>query len=136
YASGSDISRISAVNHGFTQPHAVGYMESHDEERMMFKEISYGNHVASYDVRPLDSALNRMKQAACFFIPVPGPKMIYEFEELGYDYTICYPGDQNNCHRTDPKPIKWNYLQYNPRFLLYKFFAALIDLKKQYTAFQ
>src|SRR5439155_258677 len=66
YPSGSDISRISAVNHGFAQPHAVGYMESHDEERLMYKEISFGNHTASYDVRPLDSALNRMKQAACF----------------------------------------------------------------------
>lgn len=131
YSDGSDISRISHVAHGFTQPHAVGYMESHDEERMMYKEVTYGNSNGSYSVKPLDSALNRMKQAACFFFLVPGPKMIYEFEELGYDYSISYGGGN-----TAPKPIRWDYLQYNPRSLLYKFFSALIILKKQYSVFQ
>ena len=123
YSNGSDISRISYLTHGFTEPHAVGYMESHDEERVMYKVETYGASNASYNVKPLDSALNRMKTAACFFFPVPGPKMIWQFGELGYDYSIGYGGGN-----TAPKPIKWDYLQYNPRYFLYKFFAALIEL--------
>lgn len=136
YVSGSDISRISYLTHGFSQPHAVGYMESHDEERMMFKVISYGNSNGTYNVKPLDSALNRIKQAACFFFPIPGPKMLWEFGELGYDYSICYPGNLNDCKRTDNKPIKWDYLQYGPRKWVYNFFSALLGLRNQYPVFQ
>ncbi|MCB9247104.1 MAG: 1,4-alpha-glucan-branching protein [Ignavibacteriales bacterium] len=39
----SDFSRISYKNHSFTKPNLVGYMESHDEERLMYKNLQYGN---------------------------------------------------------------------------------------------
>lgn len=135
YTTSSDISWVAYTSHGFSQPHAVGYMESHDEERVMYKVKTYGNHNGSYDVRPLDSALNRIKQAACFFIPFPGPKMIWQFGELGYDYSICYPGTPSDCKRVDAKPIRWDYLNYNPRYLLYKFYGVLNELKKSYPVF-
>jgi glycosidase len=131
YSSSSDISWVSYKSHGFTDPHAVGFMESHDEERVMYKVITYGNYNSTYNVRPLDSALNRIKQAACFFIPVPGPKMIWQFGELGYDYSIQYGGSN-----VSPKPIKWEYFTFGPRKWLYNFYAALIDLKHSYDVFQ
>jgi len=140
YASGpcnADISWVDYHSHGFSQPHAVGYAESHDEERVMYKVFTYGNHNGSYDVRPLDSAVNRIKLNACFFFPVPGPKMIYEFGELGYDYTInrCQDGTISTNCRTDPKPIRWDYFQNAQRNQLYKFYSALINLKKNYSVF-
>jgi hypothetical protein len=137
YSSSADISWVGYQSHGFSQPHAVGYMESHDEERVMYKVNTYGNHNGSYDVRPLDSALNRIKQAACFFIPVPGPKMIWQFGELGYDYSInyCQNGTINSACRVDPKPIRWDYLTYNPRYHLYKFYSAINNLKRSHPVF-
>ncbi len=35
----SNFSRISYKSHGFTKPNLVGYMESHDEERLMYKNL-------------------------------------------------------------------------------------------------
>ena len=43
----------------------------------------------------------------CFLIPLQGPKMIWQFGELGYDYSIEFNGRVGN------KPIRWDYLQ-NP----------------------
>ncbi|MBX7107202.1 MAG: T9SS type A sorting domain-containing protein [Chitinophagales bacterium] len=138
YASSSDVSWVSYKSHGFSLPHAVGYMESHDEERITYKTITYGAHTASYDVRPLDESLNRMKMAACFFFTIPGPKMIWQFGELGYDYSInyCQNGTISSACRVDAKPVKWNYLDYNPRVWVYNFYKALIDLKMNYSVFQ
>jgi 1,4-alpha-glucan branching enzyme len=157
YASGWDFgsgsSGVSYLNRGYSAPGLVGYMESHDEERLMFKNERWGNSSGSYIIKIPDSntpptvALNRMKLAASFFITVPGPKMIWEFGELGFDYSIGYPGvtitspsdaTYNTVmaqHRLDPKPAVWNYLSDNDRKSLFNVFAGLIRLKKSYPAF-
>ncbi len=128
YASGSDISWINYHSRGWSQPHVVGYMESHDEERLMYKTITFGNSTATYSVKPLDSALNRMKLAALLFVLVPGPKMIWQFGELGYDYSINYGGSN-----VAAKPIRWDYYQYGPRRWLYQFYKALIEFKNKHA---
>jgi hypothetical protein len=137
YSGSSDISWVSYQSHGFSERHAVGYLESHDEERTMYKVKTFGNHNNNYDVRPLDTALNRIKLNACFFFPVPGPKMLWQFGELGYDFSInyCQNGSINEACRVDPKPIKWDYFTYNPRYLLYRFYSILINLKKEHEVF-
>jgi 1,4-alpha-glucan branching enzyme len=128
-SSKSDFNRISYLNHSFTKPHLVGYMESHDEERLMYKNLQYGNSNGSYNVKSLNTALQRIKLAAAFFIPVPGPKMIWQFGELGYDYTIDYNG------RVGTKPIRWDYYSEIVRLNLFKTYAALNFLKTNYKTF-
>lgn len=131
YQSGSDFSgSISYQSRGWDNPHLVGYMESHDEERMMYRNFLYGDQNAIYSTRDTVTALERMGEAAAFFFTVPGPKMIWQFEELGYDYSIDY-----QC-RTCKKPIKWSYKSESERLKLYKMYAALITLKTTYPAFQ
>ena len=125
----SDISRISYKAHGFTKPNLVGYMESHDEERLMFKNLAYGNSSGSYNIKELSTALQRIKLAAAFFFTIPGPKMIWQFEELGYDVSINFNG------RVGEKPIRWNYLNETDRKNLYKTFKYLIRLKNNYDVF-
>jgi len=125
----SDFYRISYKNHTFTKPNLVGYMESHDEERLMYKNLQYGNSSGSYNVKDLNTALQRIKLAAAFFIPVPGPKMIWQFGELGYDYSIDYNG------RIGAKPIRWDYYTQLVRLNLFKTFAALNFLKTNYKTF-
>jgi pullulanase/glycogen debranching enzyme len=130
YLSESDFSwGISYKNRGWNHPHLVGYMESHDEQRLMFKNLEFGNSSGEYDIKELPTALERMALAAAFFIPVPGPKMIWQFGELGYGVSI------DSIGRTDPKPIRWYYFNQPDRLKLYKTFAALIDLKLNEPAF-
>ncbi len=68
---------------------------------------------------------------SAFFFIIPGPKMIWQFGELGYDYSInyCQNGTINNNCRTDPKPIRWDYLQQPDRKRLHDLYSSLIKLR-------
>lgn len=114
---------------GWNSPHLVTYMESHDEERLMYKNIQYGNSSGSYNTKDIPTALDRMELAANFFFPIPGPKMIWQFGELGYDVSI----DFND--RTGIKPTHWEYFDNTDRNNLFHVYKALIHLKKTYPAF-
>ncbi|OGU54696.1 MAG: hypothetical protein A2V66_10405 [Ignavibacteria bacterium RBG_13_36_8] len=122
-------SRISYKTHGFTSPHLVGYMESHDEERMMYRTKTEGKNSDDYNIKNTKTGLNRVKLASTFFYTVPGPKMLWMFGELGYDYSINY--DCRVCN----KPIRWDYYDNIERKNLYKTIAALINLKRNYEVF-
>ncbi len=137
YGTENDMSWISYEDRGWTKPHLVGYMESHDEERMMYKNLTYGNSSGNYSVPELNTALSRVEAAAAFFITVPGPKMIWQFGELGYDYSIntCENGTISDDCRLSPKPVKWSYYDNVKRKRVYNVFKALIDLKKNEPAF-
>ena len=115
----------------WAQPHLITYMESHDEERMMYKNLNFGNSSGSYNTKDIYTALHRMEMNAAFFFNIPGPKLIWEFGELGYDYSInyCTNGTVNNACRLDPKPIRWDYLQNIGRQRLFDVYAALLKLR-------
>ena len=124
-------------NNAFSRPLRMGNLESHDEERLMYKNKTYGRTVTGYDVKNLSTGLSRMQAAAAFHLLVPGPKMIWQFTELGYDYSInaCSNGQLgagDQC-RTDRKPIRWDYLQNTDRKRLYDVMSAIMKLKNQYS---
>ncbi|MBK7869127.1 MAG: T9SS type A sorting domain-containing protein [Ignavibacteriales bacterium] len=130
----SNFGGVSWKNRNFSSPKLIGYMESHDEERLMFKNLQYGAASGNYSVKNLGTALARQKLAGAFFFTVPGPKMIWQFGELGYDLSIFYPCGNDGC-KTDPKPVKWEYWQETSRVNLYKTYSELIKLKQNYPAF-
>ena len=103
YNSNSNFNRIDFENHGFSDRRAVGYGESHDEERLMYKNLTYGNG----SVKTLSTALERQKAFGAVFFTVPGPKMIWQFGELGYEFSInrCENGTISNDCRLSPKPV-------------------------------
>ncbi|MFK7924471.1 MAG: alpha-amylase family glycosyl hydrolase [Bacteroidia bacterium] len=129
YISGSNFSGISHQNRGWNAPHLIGYMESHDEERMMYKNIQFGNASGNYNTKNLETALARIELSAAFFIPLPGPKMIWQFGEYGYDFSIDFNG------RVGEKPIRWDYLQNPYKFKLNKVFQALGELRNSHPVF-
>jgi len=132
YNSGSksDLSRLFAESHGFKTANMVSYMESHDEERIQFKNAQYGYADGSYSVKNLATALDRIQAAATFLLTSPGPKMIWQFGEFGYDISI----DENG--RTGEKPLKWDYLSNISRKHLFEHYAKLIRLKKLNSIFR
>lgn len=133
----SDFSGISYTSRGWNNAHLLGYMESHDEERMMYRNLNYGNSSGDYDITELSTALNRNKMAAAFFFTVPGPKMIWQFGELGYDKSInlCEDGTIADACRLSPKPILWEYYEDEERKKLYDTYKALIRLRNSHEAF-
>ncbi|WP_051691962.1 alpha-amylase family glycosyl hydrolase [Pedobacter borealis] len=119
------------ANHGFAKSeNLVDYGGSHDEERLNFKNISYGNASGSYVIKGnLATSLKREELTAAFLLSIPGPKMIWQFGELGYDISIDFNG------RTGEKPIKWDYYADPNRKVLYDAYAKFIRLKKNNTIF-
>ena len=55
--------------------------------------------------------------------------MIWQFGELGYDYSIDFNG------RVGEKPVRWDYLNETMREKLYKTFGALLDLRNENEVF-
>ncbi len=133
----SNFSGVYFRNRGWTQPALVSYMESHDEERLIYKAKTAGNSSGNYNVKDLSTALDRMGMAAAFFYTIPGPKMLWQFGEVGYDYSIntCGDGTVNTNCRTDPKPIRWDYYWQQKRLELFAITSGLIHLKTDHEVF-
>jgi hypothetical protein len=133
----SNLNDASYKARGWTQPGVVAYIESHDEERMVYKNTQNGNASGAYNIKTLPTALRRAELANAFFYTIPGPKMIWQFGEVGYDFPInyCPNGTINNSCRTDPKPIRWDYYSDADRRRLYDITRDLIHLKKNYEVF-
>jgi len=132
YITGWNFQGIFYDQHTFTLPYQlVGYFESHDEERLMFKNEAYGNasKLTSYSVKDLATGLKRNEMAAAFLFAAPGPKMLWQFGELGYDISI------DNNGRTGNKPILWNYNSDMQRRHLYSIYSQMINLRKKNAVF-
>ena len=127
YSSDSGLERAYPPNNGYPLHGQISYMESHDEQWVLFKVREFGNctngssdcatNPGPYNTRELPTALDRKELATAFFLTLPGPKMLWQFGEVGYGGG---PGEclKNNgdgdCAPSDPgrvanKPIRWDY---------------------------
>ena len=104
----------------------VGYQESHDEQRTNY-EGQWDYTGASIDFA---TRIERAKLNAAFFLLSPGPKMIWQFGEIGYDISI----DENG--RTGKKPCRTaEYMAVAERKALYDTYAMLIKFRKDNPRF-
>ncbi|SHG06371.1 alpha-amylase family glycosyl hydrolase [Flavobacterium johnsoniae] len=147
YASESNISKMSSANRGFAANRLIGYAESHDEERLMYKNVQYGASNGAYNVKTLNTALSRMSAIGAVSLLVPGPKMIWHFGELGWESSIFTCNDNSvntdsdstggDCKLdTKPQP-QWinNWLGNSSRNKIYNDWAKMITLKKAEPVF-
>ena len=118
WSDGSDFSDMYE-----STPSWVGFMESHDEERMAYKQSQWGDGVLKTD---LSTRMKQLEANAAFTFTVPGPKMIWQFGEMGYDVTI----EENG--RTGRKPLHWEYLDNEYRKALHDTYAKLLKLRNDY----
>jgi 1,4-alpha-glucan branching enzyme len=137
----SDNQNLWGITHqarGITNYGLVQYMESHDEERLMYRNLQFGNSTAGHNVRQLNTALSRIPAAAAFFLTLPGPKMIWQFGELGYDFSInhCPNGTINPDCRTANKPVRWDYYNMPARRNIFEAFRKLAYLKTNFPLFR
>lgn len=89
YSSQSDFSSLSAQSRQWNLKGMIGYQESHDEERTVYKAKTYGVDGVKNSTQV---QMERAGMNAAFLFTIPGPKMIWQFGEMGYDYSIDYNG--------------------------------------------
>jgi 1,4-alpha-glucan branching enzyme len=123
YQSSSDFSGMIT-----TPMNWVGYPESHDEERNFYNaKISGLGNITTDSI----ARVNRVPLNIAFTTLLPGPKMIYEFGEMGYDYSINSLGG-----RTSEKPSAWGWLNLAHRKAASDACAKIMTLRRMYpTAF-
>lgn len=116
----------------------IGYAESHDEERVVYKALNETGQT----IGNLPKILKRLSAMGAVHLLVPGPKMIYHFGDLGYDSSIftCNNGTVNNPNcklETKPQP-QWtnNWLGDVARKKVYDDWAKMISLKTTETVFE
>ncbi|MDO5396089.1 MAG: alpha-amylase family glycosyl hydrolase [Bacteroidales bacterium] len=123
YASQSSLARFLSSSDSRDAFSTIAYAESHDEERMGYKQITYGTGTAKTD---LAVRMKRLGQVAVQMLMTPGPKMIWQFGELGADQTT----KNATGNDTDPKTVIWNYLDNADRKALHDTYEALCNLRK------
>ncbi|AUP80712.1 alpha-amylase family glycosyl hydrolase [Flavivirga eckloniae] len=142
--------RMGHTAHGFTEKRSLGYPESHDKDRIMYEMIAFGvNTTPSHNVRDLNTALKRMSALGAVTIPIPGPKMLWHFADLGMENSIwmCsngtinsdYDGNNDGDCKLDTKPQpQWvnNWLANGNRNKIYNDWARLNDLKINEAVFE
>lgn len=143
----SSNTNIDAIGHKsrvqFNGPRVMGYPESHDEERLMYRNLEFGNNSnGSHNVRDLNTALSRMSALGAVSLTVPGPKMIWHFAALGMENSLftCPNGTVDNpgCKLdTKPQP-QWtnNWLGDVNRKQIYDDWARLNALKINEPVFE
>lgn len=123
YAERNNLESFLSTNDSRTAFSTVSYAESHDEERMGYKQIQYGHA----DIKSsLSARMNRLGSVAVQMLMTPGPKMIWQFGELGADETTKTSDGGN---KTDPKIVVWNYLENSDRKALHDVYQAMCNLR-------
>lgn len=103
----------------------VGYAESHDEERNFFKAKTYGSGIVKTD--SVYRLTHRVPLNIAFTTLIPGPKMLWQFQEIGFDYSIDAFGG-----RTSNKPPVWNWLSLAHRKAAYDTSSKIINLRRMF----
>lgn len=128
YQSDSNLNRMYAPKDGSRLwGSTVSYLESHDEQRLAYKQDQWGVAGVKGNVA---NSMHRLGSAAAQMILAPGAHMIWQFSELGnYDNTK----NSNGGNNTDPKTVRWNLLDDPNRKGLYDNYSELIALRNNNT---
>lgn len=116
------------------QKNYVSYCESHDEERMQYKAKKYGAGNLKENV---SARVGRVAENVAFNVLLNGPHMLWQFEEIGYDFSInCdakHPDAENEDYRIaiKPRPETYGYFTDPDRVAAFTKCAQVITLRTQ-----
>lgn len=118
----------------------IGYAESHDEERVIYKALNEAGQTQGN----LAKVLQRLPAMGSVLFLVPGPKMIWHFSELGWDKSLwtCNNGNvsySNPDCKLDTKPQpQWveNWVGNTARANVYNQWAKQIELRINENVFE
>ena len=116
----------------------VSYVTSHDEQRHFWKAKQYGNGTIKSNEK---TRLARVPAVVAMCTMLNGPQMIYQFDELGYDFSFCsneaatQGNDKNKgespCDETGAKPLPETYGWFSDanRMSAYQKLGQMIQLR-------
>jgi 1,4-alpha-glucan branching enzyme len=126
YDSSSSLTRfLSSLDSSRPWGSTVAYAESHDEERMGYKINQWG---ATNVKGNTANSCKRLGSLAVQMLMTPGPKMIWQFGELGADQTTKTADSSSNS--TDPKTVIWSRLDDDNYSGLHQTYLDLCNLRK------
>ena len=114
----------NAPGRNFTYANWMSYGESHDEERLGYEVTQYFN-----GTKTLENIINRLKIGAGFNLLLPGPRMLWQFQEIGYDISINFNG------RTGEKPVHWEYYDNQKRRELYTLMSRIFKIRNNHNIY-
>ena len=100
----------------------VGNIEDHDEERVAYKAIAYGQSYVKSDWGRISKHL---QAAYALHFLSPYPKMMWQFGEMGYDISI----GSDDGQKVEPKPVHWEYMNVAERKALYDAMCKCITFR-------
>lgn len=112
----------------------ITYCESHDEERMQYQCKQYGNGNIKTDE---SVRLGRVAANVAFNVLLNGSHMLWQFEEIGYDFSINCDLQSPNAYdsgkrcNTKPRPESRGYFSSTNRVNAFKKCAQVITLRTQ-----
>ena len=114
----------------------INNIETHDEERVAYKAITWGDTYVKNNWAVISK---RLQAVYAFHFLTPYPKMMWQFGELGYDVSInandngvVGTGDEYRTHR---KPVRWNYLEDPNRKALYDALSKIISWRTDHEEY-
>jgi len=108
-----------------TKGATVSYAESHDEQRMAFKQKKWGHASVKGNTAV---AMKRLGSVAAQMWMAPGAHMMWMFGEVGADENTKDSKFENND--TSPKPVYWSYFKDEDRKALFDTYRALLICRK------
>ena len=115
------------INRQWTKNGLIAYQESHDEERVFWETMNFGA-TSPLNLKTVENAVNRNQLMTAFFLAIPGPKLIWQFGEFGYDQEL-------NNDRLGIKPTRWEYLSNPDRLRLAQLYKEMLKLRAKYPVF-
>lgn len=123
YSSGSNMNILLATKNSRVWGSTVSYLESHDEQRLAYKQDQWAP--STIKGNPVTSC-QRLGSAAAQMIMTPGSHMIWQFSEMGNAQNTK---DNNGGNDTDPKIVNWNLLNEPNHGGLYKNYCQLNEIR-------
>jgi 1,4-alpha-glucan branching enzyme len=131
YASGSDFSLLASKSQSgglvALPTNRVSYAESHDEYRMGYKTITWGIP----EVKDTTNVMKQLAVCSAFIFLTPGPRMMWEFGELGANYNSKDAGGNNIM---SPMPAEWAYSNIPARKALHDVYAKVLNMRLKYPS--
>ena len=116
---------------GRTWGSTVSYAESHDEERVAYKAVTYGvSELTGNNNTKLALRCLRFGSLAAQMLLTPGAHMIWQFEELGANESTKTSTGGNN---TDAKTVMWENLDNKYYSGLHDSYADLCGIRSKYA---
>ena len=123
YQDDSNLNRMFAVADSRLWGSTVSYLESHDEQRLAYKQDTWGVDGVKGNVK---TSMQRLGAAAAQMIMAPGAHMIWQFSELGNAQNTKNNDGGNN---TDPKIVNWGLYDEPNHRALYDCYAEMIRIR-------